>query len=118
MNYQRPFGLKQEETMLEFARGLLEREAARIVAYGTSAAVAGSLMLANLLGLTLPDEVLAGVVAITGFVITEVIRQLVFSMKTTQAIADRAAATGNTDIGSPPSGGTEPADTKPAAPQG
>lgn len=33
-----------------------------------------------------------------------VIRQNVFSPKTTQAIADRAAATGNTDIGTPPSG--------------
>lgn len=33
-----------------------------------------------------------------------VIRQNVFSPPTTQAIADRAAATGNTDIGEPPVG--------------
>ena len=33
-------------------------------------------------------------------------RNAVYSPKTTQAIANRAAATGNTDIGSPPSGDT------------
>lgn len=41
-----------------------------------------------------------------------VIRQNVYAPDTTQAIADRAAATGNTDIGDPPSGadGDEGAD--------
>ena len=34
-------------------------------------------------------------------------RRSVFSPKTTQAIANRAAATGNTDIGNPPSGNLE-----------
>lgn len=34
------------------------------------------------------------------------IRQTVYSPVTTQKIADRAAATGNTDIGEPPSGTT------------
>ncbi len=34
-------------------------------------------------------------------------RNAVYSPKTTQAIADRAAATGNTDIGTPPAGTPE-----------
>lgn len=38
------------------------------------------------------------------FVAGIVIRQNVYSPKTTQAIADRAATTGNTDIGDPPAG--------------
>ena len=40
-------------------------------------------------------------------------RNAVYSPKTTQAIADRAAATGNTDIGTPPAG---PVPVEPPAP--
>lgn len=44
---------------------------------------------------------------IAGFII----RQQVYSPVTTQAIANRAAVTGNTDIGEPPSGDTSGPDT-------
>lgn len=92
--------------MLEIIRGLLEREAARIVNYAAAGAVAASVWVAGRLGLELTTEVTAGISAIAVFVATEVIRRLVFSIKTTQAIADRAAVTGNTDIGNPPKGPT------------
>ena len=43
-------------------------------------------------------------VLVAPFVAGLLIRQNVYSPDTTQKIADRAAATGNTDIGSPPEG--------------
>jgi len=43
-------------------------------------------------------------VLVAPFVAGLLIRQNVYSPDTTQKIADRAAATGNTDIGSPPAG--------------
>lgn len=90
--------------MLEFVRNLVRSEATRVVSYASAIAVAGTLKVAELAGVTLTAEVLAGVTAITVLVVTELIRRFVYSSDTTQKIADRAANTGNTDIGDPPSG--------------
>jgi hypothetical protein len=83
---------------------LLEREAARVTTAAAAAATAAALALAAQLGVELTPEVVAAAAAIAAFVANEVIRRLVYSIRTTQAIADRAAATGDTDIGKPPEG--------------
>lgn len=90
--------------MIDFIKGLIAKSPARLIAWSSAAAVAGALKLAEMAGVELPPEVLTGVAALAALIATELIRRFVYSPNTTQAIADRAAATGNTDIGSPPSG--------------
>lgn len=90
--------------MIDFIKGLLEKEAARLIAYSSAAAVALALKAAEMLGVELSAEILAGVGALAALIVTELIRRFVYSSATTQALADRAADTGNTDIGSPPDG--------------
>ena len=90
--------------LIDLAKKALAQSPTRFVAYGSALAVAAALKIAEALGVTLTAEVLAAVAAIATFVITELIRQFVFAPSTTQQIVDRAAATGVTDIGKPPSG--------------
>ena len=97
--------------MFDFIKNLIAKESTRLVAYGSALAVAGALKLAEALGLTLTSGVLAGVAAISAFIITEAIRHLVYAPATTQKIANETAAgmrtvdaAGNVDIGTPPSG--------------
>lgn len=91
--------------MLDFIKGLVSKEPARLVGYGSSLAVAGALKLAELLGVTVPADVLAGISLVTGFVISEAIRRFVFAPATVQKIANAATdlPPGSTpDIGKPP----------------
>ncbi len=90
--------------MFSFVVSILEREAARIMLAAGAAATAVTLWVAGQLGVTLSPEFVLGVSAFAAVVVEEIIRQLVFSAKTTQALVADAAATGNPVIGSPPSG--------------
>lgn len=65
--------------MLDLIRGLLQREPARLVAYGSAAAVWAVTRLGTTLGIAVPDEVTLAVATIATFVLTEVIRRLVYS---------------------------------------
>jgi hypothetical protein len=90
--------------IINIVKGLVAKEPTRLVAYASAAAIAGALKLGELLGVELTAEAVAGVGAIAALVVTEIIRRFVFSPETTQAIADRAAVYGDTDIGNPPKG--------------
>ena len=92
--------------MLDFIKGLIAKEPARLVGWGSTIAVAGALKAAELLGVTLSPDVLAAISVIAGFAISEAIRRFVFAPATVQKIADAASGTppGGTDIGKPPEG--------------
>ena len=90
--------------MIELIKSLMRTNSARLIAYASLAAVAGALKLAELAGVELSAENIAGVSGLAAVVATELIRRFVYSPATTQRIADRAAFTGNTDIGDPPEG--------------
>ena len=92
------------DSILNLIKNLIASEPTRLVAYASALAIAGSLKLAELAGVTLSAEILAGVAGLAALVVTELIRRFVYSPDTTQKIADRAADTGDTDIGSPPAG--------------
>lgn len=100
--------------MLDFIRGVIAKEPARLVGWGSSLAVAGALKAAELLGVTIPADVLAGISLISGFVISELIRRFVFSPDTVQAIANEAT---NLPAGSIPDIG-KPPDASPPLPEG
>lgn len=87
-----------------FIRTLVEKEATRLVAYSSTLAVAAALKVAELTGVELTSEILVGIGGLAVVITTELIRRFVYSQNTTQKIANRAAATQNTDIGEPPSG--------------
>lgn len=93
--------------MIEFIKGVIAKEPARLVGYGSSLAVAGALKAAELLGVTIPPDVLAAISLLTGFVISEAIRRFVFAPATVQAKANEATylEPGTpVDIGVPPNG--------------
>jgi hypothetical protein len=90
--------------IIQFFKDQLQANPSRVAGYVSSAVLAGALQLGRLLGVDIPSDVQAGIIVVSGFLTTELIRRFVYSPKTTQAIADRAADTGNTDIGSPPTG--------------
>lgn len=93
--------------IIDLIKAYLVKEPTRVVAYAVAIATAGALKLAEILGVTLTSEFLVGLAAVVTFVATEVIRKLVYAPDTVQAIAERAADTGNTDIGDPPEGPTD-----------
>lgn len=88
--------------MLDFIRALFAKEPARFVGWGSTLVVAGALKLAEQFGVTLSVDVLAAIGVLAGFVISELIRRFVYAPTTVQAIANNAAVTGSTDIGTPP----------------
>lgn len=92
------------ETIKAPIRNLLEKEPARLIAAVGAAVTAVALWLAQQAGFTIPEDWLPWIVLIVGGAIVEAIRQFVYAPDTTQLIADRAATTGNTDIGNPPEG--------------
>lgn len=65
--------------MLDLIRGLLQREPARVVAYGAAGAVWAVTRLGTVVGVEVPDEVTLAVATIVTFVLTELIRRLVYS---------------------------------------
>lgn len=90
--------------LIDFVKGLIAREPARLVAWSSAIAVAGALKLAQLLGVEFNAEILAGVSAAAALLVTELIRRFVFSPATVDAIAAGAAWTGDPTVGPPPSG--------------
>ena len=91
--------------MLDFIRGVIAKEPARLVGYGSSLVVALALKAAESLGVTIPADVLAAISLFTGFVISELIRRFVYPPATVQKIADAATtlpAGTPVDIGNPP----------------
>ena len=75
--------------MVDIIRSLIQREAARLIAGASAAAVAGSLWLAGQAGVELTPDVVAGVAAIAGLIATELIRRFVYSENT---VAETVAA--------------------------
>lgn len=93
--------------MIDFVRNILKTEPARIVGYGSSAAVFVALQAAKAAGVTLTVDVQLAISTLAGFVIAELIRRFVYAPATVQAIANEATnqERGTTvDIGTPPSG--------------
>lgn len=73
--------------IIDFIKSLIAKEPARLVGYGSAAAVAVALKAAELAGVILPADVIAGISAIAAFVVTELIRRLVFAPATVEAMA-------------------------------
>ncbi len=93
--------------MIEFIKGLIAKEPARLVGWGSSLAVAAALKAAALIGVTIPPDALAAISLLTGFVISELIRRFVYAPASVQKIANAATSLppGSTaPIGTPPSG--------------
>lgn len=65
--------------MIDLIRGLLQREPARFVAYGAAVSVWAVTRLGTAIGIEVPDEVTLAVATIATFILTEVIRRLVYS---------------------------------------
>jgi len=82
------------DAIIEFVKGLLAREPARFVAYGAVAATWAVTQLGALLGVVVPDNVLLAVGTIVTFILTEIIRHLVYSPATVAAIKGDDLTTG------------------------
>lgn len=94
--------------MLDFIRGLLQREPARFVAYGAAAAVWAVTRLGTATGVQVPDEITLAVATVATFVLTEVIRRLVYSPSAVAEIVaqtppgSQAATSAAIEQGAPP----------------
>lgn len=64
---------------MDFIKGLLQTNPTRFVAYGSAAAVWVAIQIGDAAGVELPNEVTLAVAAVATFVVTEVIRRLVYS---------------------------------------
>jgi hypothetical protein len=73
-------------TVLDFIKSLIAKEPARLVAWASAAAVAAALKAADMAGVTLTPEVIAGVSAIAAFLATELIRRFVYAPATVEAM--------------------------------
>jgi len=76
--------------MLDFIKGLLQREPTRVVAYGAAGAVWLVTRLGTQLGVEVPDEITLAIATVVTFALTEVIRRLVYSPS---AVAEIVAQT-------------------------
>jgi hypothetical protein len=76
------------ETLIAFLRAQLRAEPARFVAYGVAAAVWGVTRLGIVAGVTVPDDVTLAVSTIVTFLLTEIIRRLVFSPATVDTLVN------------------------------
>ena len=94
--------------MLDFIRGLLQKEPARFVAYGAAVAVWAVTRLGTLVGVQVPDEVTLAIATLATFILTEVIRRLVYSPASVAEIVaqtprgDQAETAAAVMEGSPP----------------
>lgn len=75
------------DIIIDLIKSLIAKEPARLIGWGSAAAVAGALQLAKMLGVELPVEVVTGVGAIAGFIVAEIIRRFVFAPATVEAMA-------------------------------
>ena len=102
--------------MLDFIKGLLQANPVRFVSYATAAAVWGTVKLSELAGVPIAadSDVALAVATVVGFVVTEIIRRLVYSPKTVSEIVAQTpqgaqAATASAVLeGAPPA--VQPAD--------
>jgi hypothetical protein len=78
--------------IIDFIKGLIAKEPARLVGYGSAIALTLALKGAEMAGVTLPPEVLTGAQAFGGFIVLELIRRLVFSPDRVEAEKEEAAA--------------------------
>lgn len=109
--------------MMDIIKGLLQANPVRFVSYATAAAVWGTVKLSELAGVPLaPDsDVALAVATVVGFVVTEIIRRLVYSPKTAAQIvaqtttASAPAAAAEILGGAPPA--VQPADLPGGAPE-
>jgi hypothetical protein len=74
--------------IVEVVKGLVRREAARLVAWSGTAATAAVLFIAAQLGVELSAEFMAAVGVFAAAVMTELIRQFVYSRKTVEKIVE------------------------------
>lgn len=65
--------------ILALIKGLLQTNPVRFVAYGSAAAVWATTRLGVLAGVEVPDDITLAVATIATFILTEVIRRLVYS---------------------------------------
>lgn len=80
------------ELIVDFIKSLIAKEPARLIGYASMAATAGALKAAEMLGVTLTPEVIAGVAAIAGFIASELIRRFVFAPATVEAVVSDMSA--------------------------
>lgn len=95
--------------MWDFIKGLLQREPARFVAYGAAAAVWAVTRIGVLAGVEVPDEVTLAVATVVTFVLTEVIRRLVYSPSTVAQIVEQTTAANKGAMAAAVEGGAPPA---------
>lgn len=95
--------------MLDFIKGLLQREPARFVAYGAAAAVWAVSRLGVSLGVSIPDEIILAVATVVTFVLTEVIRRLVYSPSAVAEIVAQTPPGAQAEAAAQIEGGTPPA---------
>jgi hypothetical protein len=95
--------------MWELIKGMLQREPARLVAYGTAAAVWAVTRLGAYLGVEVPDEITLAVATIATFVLTEVIRRLVYSPSTVAEIVSQTTPANQPAMEAAIQDGTPPA---------
>jgi hypothetical protein len=83
-------------TIKDYLAGLLEREAARLIALAGSAATAAILFAAAQAGITLDENapIVLAIVGLAVVVVEEAIRKAVYSLKTHKEEVAKAAATG------------------------
>jgi len=94
-------------TLIDFARNVMEKEAARIATYGAGLVLAGAVWLGRQAQWELSAEVQGAVTFLALAIIGEVIRRFVFSKATTAKIANNATylPPGTpVDVGNPPEG--------------
>lgn len=99
--------------MFDLIRGLLQREPARFVAYGAAAAVWAVTRLGTYIGVEVPDEVTLAVATVATFVLTEVIRRLVYSPANVAQIVSQIPAGAKAETAAAVMEGAPPA-VKPA----
>jgi hypothetical protein len=88
-------------------RNLMDKEPARVTAAVSAAIIAAAAFAADKLGVVIPENLMPWVILVVGGAIVEMIRKVVFSSATVQAIADVATyqpAGTHIDIGKPPEG--------------
>lgn len=88
--------------ILDLIKSLIAKSPTRLVGYGSIVAVAIATWIAAQLHITLPPELVLGIGGLGAAFVTELIRRLVYSPHTVQQLADQAATTGVSEIGSPP----------------
>ena len=76
--------------MVDFVKGLLRREAARVIAASGTIATAAALWAATQLGVELSEQFIAGVGVFAIIVTTELIRHFVWSEESVETVVKEA----------------------------